>query len=112
MVTPLRILLLTIPFLCNGSNTYASVLADNFQPQVVDQFRPLPDKNIPKPDGGIIFPPKLELSFPKIEFPINFTITHTIDATNTVIGVAAIIAFAICFHGFCILQHAHIMKQK
>lgn len=84
-----------------GVQCYAtgpSLLNDNGQ-QVVDQ-RPI-DNNKPVMPSPFIQRHNVEITWPKIEIPITFTLQHEIQPDNYFIGCFVFIGVAIIIAGYC-----------
>lgn len=94
-----KIALLVTAFACcsQSANARDGVLLIQ-QPDVVNQFR-RPEPEV-KP---ALFPNQVELKFPKIEFPVSFTLNHEIVVTNGVIALVIFFGVCIIIHGVCMV---------
>ena len=88
----------TGPSLLDTTGNPASVNADEQNP-VIDQ-RPTVDNN-PKMPSPFIQRHNVEISWPKIEIPITFTLQHEIQPDNYFIGCFIFIGVAIILAGYC-----------
>jgi hypothetical protein len=97
--------------------TGPSLLNDNGQPvaneqqPVIDQ-KPLADNNNPRMPSPFIQRHNVEISWPKIEIPITFTLQHEIQAGNWLIACFAFVAIAIVIHGFLSVAAANVRNSK